>query len=155
MLEILRFFLLIERNSNPDYDSWIGLKKGYEMITKNASSILGFSRPAGEIRVNHSADLVVVDRTHLLDILDSTLPAQLIFNPSQLDVKHVLINGRFVMKNREILGMSEVDIRRELAERKRELEGSMKEALEKASKDKEPFQRTFRSLKEKFNCYDK
>jgi len=155
MLEILRFFLLVERNSNPDYEGWIGLNKGYEMITKNASSILAFSRPAGEIRINHSADLVVVDRTHLLDILDSSLPTQLIFNTSQLDVKHVLINGGFVMQNREILGLSEVEIRKEIAERKRELEGSMKKALEKASKDKEPFQRTFRGLKEKFNCYDK
>lgn len=154
MLEILRFFLLLERNSNQDYDSWIDLKKGYEMITSNGSSILGFSKSAGKISEGLAADLVVVDRTQLIDILDSSLAGQLIFNTSQLDVKHVLINGRFMMKDREILGLSERGIRKEIAERKRELEEPMIKALERGSRDKEPFQRMFNKLQDKFNRYN-
>lgn len=153
MLEILRFFLLLERNSNPDYGNWIGLKKGYDIITRNGSSLLNFSKPAGQISKNHAADLVVVDRTQLLDILDSSLAAQLIFNTSHLDVKHVLINGQFVMKDREILGLSETEIRGEISERKRALEEPMKRALERASRDKEPFQRMYGRLQDKFNEY--
>ncbi len=150
MLEILRFFMLTERNSNPDFNNWISVKRGYEMITKNGSSILGFSKPAGEIKVDHAADIVVVDKTQLLDILHSSLPTQLIFNTSSLQVKHVLINGRFVMKDGEIYGLSEKDLRMEIAQRKRELEELMKEALQKASKNKEPFQKIFKELQNKF-----
>lgn len=153
MLEILRFFLLLERNSNPEYNTWISLKKGYDMITRNGSSILGFSRPSGEIKKGHAADLVIADKTQLLDILDSSLAAQLIFNSSQLNVKHVLIDGDFVMRDHEILPLSEVDIRNEIAEKKQVLEESMKKALVKASADKDPFKGMFNRLQDKFNRY--
>lgn len=146
MLEILRFFMLMQRTAEQDYLRWITVKDGYQMVTKNGRSVLGFPQPSGEIKTNQAADLIVADKNSFLDILDTSLPNQLIFNTSLLSVKHVLINGRFVMKEQKILGIKEDDLRMEIAERKPYLEKSMRAALKSACKDKKLYQSVYQTL---------
>lgn len=146
MLEILRFFHLIQRNREPDYRRWISAKNGYKMITENGSSVLSFPRPSGEIKANYAADIVVADKNNFLDILDTSLPNQLVFHTSSLSVRHVLINGRFVMRDEKILGIMEDDLRKEIAERKTCLEKSMKSALKAAGQDKKPYRSAYQKL---------
>jgi len=146
MLEILRFFLLIQRNREPDYRRWINLKDGYDMITRNGSFVLGFPTPFGEIKTNHAADMVVVDRSMFLYIYDSSLANQLVFHASQLPVRHVLINGDFVMKDGKILGISEDELRLEIADRKPYLAKSIKSSLKSAEKDKKIFKSVYHGL---------
>ena len=146
MLEILRLFLLIQRSKESNYDSWITVKDGYKMITSNGSAVLGFPQPSGEIKANYAADLVVVDKNDFLDVLETTLPNQLVFNTSSLSVKHVFINGRFVMKEKNIIGIDENSLRNEILERKPYLRKAMIEALKKASNDKLPYQSIYKKL---------
>ncbi len=147
MLEILRFFMLIQRTREPDYRRWITVKDGYEMITKNGSYAMGFLRSSGEIKPNLAADLVVADKNSFLNILDTSIPNQLIFNTSSLSVKHVLINGCFVMKEQEILGITEGDLRKEIDERKPYLQKSMREALKASWQDKQIYRSVYQNIK--------
>lgn len=145
MLDILRFFLLIQRSQEQDYRQWINVKEGFHMITKNSNRILGFHRPLGEIKANYSADLVVVNKNSILNILDNYLLNQIIFN-SSLSVKHVLINGHFVMKDSKILKIDEENLKREICARKPYLQQDMLKALNSTKKEKNLYKSIYQSL---------
>lgn len=147
MLEILRFFMLMQRTRQHDYDKWITLKDGFQMITQNGSNVLNFPLPTGEIKANYAADLVVVNKSCFLDILDDTIPNQMIFHSSPLSVKHVFINGQFVMKDGIIIGINEEELRKEIKHRKPYLKKSMKEALESTSEDKQIYLSAYQKSK--------
>lgn len=132
MMQILRFFLLTQRVNNPNYVDWISIEEGFDTITKNNNSILDFKNPLGEIQSGYSADLVIIDKTDFVDILDSSLLRQLVFNISNIQVKHIMINGKFVMKDKVILNVNEDVLKEEIRERKKALEEKMKYVLRKS-----------------------
>lgn len=145
MLNILRFFLLLQRPYEPDFTQWISIREGFQMITKNGENILGFDKPFGEIKADCSADLVVIDKNSFLDILDSSILNQLIFNAS-ISAKHVLINGHFAMRDRKILVIDEEGLRREILDRKSYLEKNMDKALNSAIEEKNIYSSIYKSL---------
>lgn len=136
MNEILRFFLLMQRSQESDYKKWIGIKDGYDMVTINGSKVLNFPIASGQIKVNYGADIVIVDKDSFLNILDRSIPIQMIFHPFNTSVKHVIINGEFIMKDKTILSIDEEELRERLHERKAQLESSLSSALQSASIEK-------------------
>lgn len=136
MLEILRFFMLLQRTREKDYEKWISVKDGYDMVTINGSSVLNFPQSGGEVKKDNVADIVVVDKNSFLDIMDYSIPIQMILQPFSTDVKHVLINGEFVMKDKVILSIDENEIKSLLNERKSYLRDKMTTALELATTQK-------------------
>ena len=147
MLEILRFFILLQRTREQDYNKWITLKDGFQMVTKNGYDVLNFPISSGLIKANYAADLVVVNKNNFLDILDDTLANQMIFHSSPLSVKHVLINGEFVMKDEIIIGINEEELRKEIRDRKPYLKKSMTDALKSTSNDKQNYLSAYQKLK--------
>lgn len=136
MLEILRFFILLQRTRELNYENWISLKDCYDMVTTNSNKVLNFIQASGSISSGYAADLVITDKNNFLHFLDESLANQLIFY-SSLSPKHVLINGEFVMKNNVITSIDEEGLKRELVERKSYLKKSMKQSLQTSSIEKQ------------------
>lgn len=145
MLEILRFLLLLQRTQEVDYSQWISIKKGLEMITENGYDVLGFDKSFGGIKPNYSADLVVIDKNSFLDILDSSVLNQLVFNAT-ISVKHVLINGSFAMKDGKVLVIDEEGLRKEILDIKPYFEKNIRHALDLAKEEKKPIKSIYELL---------
>ncbi|MDW7669003.1 MAG: amidohydrolase family protein, partial [Bacillota bacterium] len=146
MLEILRLFLLVHRINDTNYKNWPNQKQAYDFITKNTDKILNFSTSIGCLKENNSADIVIVDKNNFLNILDESLANQLILNTSTLQTKHVLINGKFVMKNRELTTIDEKLIRKEIEKIIPYLRDSMKHELKKSTVQKKEFENVFNNI---------
>ncbi|MFO7760061.1 MAG: amidohydrolase [Desulfobia sp.] len=86
-----------------------------QMATAGGARVLGMEGMIGSLTPGSRADLVIVDleRANLVPFLDIT---SLVYCASGADVLTVIINGRTVMKNREILTF---DYRQAMAEVRR------------------------------------
>ncbi len=149
MLEILRLFLLMQRSNQNDYHLWIDSITAYAMITKSGSNVLNFPVPLGFIETGYAADLAIADKNSVLGITDLSLMNELIFHTPDVKMKHVLVNGQFLMKDSKITAIDEDAIRDELSERKSYLAKSINKALVKASSEKQIYRCTYEKLFQK------
>lgn len=81
------------------------------MATRGGSACLGRSRSSGNIKEGWLADLIAIDldQPHLFPT--NNLVHTLVESVSSQDVIHSIVDGKLVMKNREILTMDEEKIR--------------------------------------------
>lgn len=98
--EEARFCALVEKltrspsSPNIDHEAWV------ESITKTPASALGIGESTGEIAAGKSADLSFFQKS--IDTLPLSKPCEnLLFSQSCANIKHVLINGRFVLYDGE------------------------------------------------------
>ena len=82
-----------------------------DMVTKGGAACLG--EETGTIAVGKRADLIGIDldAPHLW--IHGVISNTLVESVSAEDVKNVIVGGRMLMKNREILTLDEVKLRRE------------------------------------------
>lgn len=156
MLEILRFFLLQQRAGNPDYTRWIQEKDGFDMITANGGMVLGhtasskaggWTEPSelGSIQTGCMADLSVVNKNCFLSSTDDSLGVQLLFH-NTLAVRHVLIDGDFVMRDYKITTIDEEALRTALSERLVYLKQQFDAAIPGILQEQQRYESAYRRL---------
>ena len=74
-----------------------------EMATVNAARALGRAGTLGEIREGAAADLVFLDLTVPSLFPNNNIPASLCYSANGSEVVSVMVDGRFVMRDRELL----------------------------------------------------
>lgn len=81
-----------------------------EMGTVNGAKALGLENKVGQIKVGYLADLIMIDlkKPHFYPRFNMT--ASLIYSAQASDVKDVMINGKWVMRNYELLTMDENEV---------------------------------------------
>lgn len=81
-----------------------------EMGTVNGAKALGLEGKVGQIKVGHLADLIMIDlnKPHFFPRFNMT--ASLIYSAQASDVKDVMIDGRWVMRNYELLTINEKEV---------------------------------------------
>ena len=82
----------------------------YEWLPPEELRALGLSNICGTIEVGKRADLILIDlkTAHIQPLND--LFSQLIHCAKSSDVSTVMVDGRFLMKNREVLFLDEGEI---------------------------------------------
>lgn len=85
------------------------------MATRMGAAVLGLEKITGSLEAGKAADLILVDInvTHNMPRFahnDDTVYAQLIYASKASDVTDVMINGKFVMRERRLLTLDEVQI---------------------------------------------
>ncbi len=118
VFEVMRIALLTERiRRNRDGDEVPGLQPQPEDILADATEggALAVQQPdlLGTLEVGKKADLLVVDtqRAHLVPA--GRIISALVHSGHPGDIESVMVDGRFVMRDREVLTMNEADIIRE------------------------------------------
>jgi cytosine/adenosine deaminase-related metal-dependent hydrolase len=82
------------------------------MATLGGAHALGLEHEIGSIEEGKRADLTVVDLSGLHALPSSgDVPAALVYSARASDVRHVLIDGRWVMRNRQLLTLDEAGVR--------------------------------------------
>lgn len=92
------------------------------MATRHGARAMGFG-DAGVLAPGHAADIVLfdLDQPHLVP--DHNLVANLVQSARGSDIDHVIIDGRLVMRKRELLTLDEEKIKAEADSRARHMVG--------------------------------
>jgi cytosine/adenosine deaminase-related metal-dependent hydrolase len=112
MFEVMRVALLTERIKRDD--AFPGLRPqpedALEDATQGGAHALGMDKMIGSLEVGKKADLIVLDtmRTHLVPA--GRIVSAWIHNGQPSDIESVMIDGRFVMRDRKVLTMDETAI---------------------------------------------
>ncbi len=81
--------------------------KVLQMVTIDAAKALGLDKLIGSIEIGKKADIILIDmkKPHLYPRWHD--PIRLVYEALGSDVNTVIVNGKIVMKNREVLTMNE------------------------------------------------
>ncbi len=115
MLESTRLAVLVQKLHAGDPEALPGLA-ALRLATQAGARALGFPN-SGELAPGRSADLVLMDfrRPHLCP--RHNIAANVVHAAQSADVSHVIVNGKLLMRNRELLTMDEERIRHEAEKR--------------------------------------
>ena len=115
MLESTRLAVLVQKLQSGDPEALPSLA-ALRLATQAGARALGFP-DSGELAAGRPADLILVDlrRPHLCP--RHNLAANVVHSAQAADVSHVIVNGRLLMRDRELLTLDEERIRHE-AERR-------------------------------------
>lgn len=85
------------------------------MATRGGAEVLGVDHLLGSIEVGKKADLIVLDfdQPHLTPVYD--IPSHLVYAARGSDVVHSIINGRIVMRDRQLISIDNAEIFRQIS----------------------------------------
>jgi cytosine/adenosine deaminase-related metal-dependent hydrolase len=110
MLESFKVVNIIHKHNLGDPS--VGWGESAQMLLKNNAKICErhFSKPLGVIDKGALADVIVVDYDAPTPITESNISSHILFGMMGRSVRSTIINGRFVMKDREILTADEKEV---------------------------------------------
>ena len=82
----------------------------FKLATIEGAEALGMENEIGSIELNKKADLVFIKRNQVHSIPDENIYAKLIFSARETDVQHVMVDGQWVLKDRQLLTIDENEI---------------------------------------------
>jgi 5-methylthioadenosine/S-adenosylhomocysteine deaminase len=99
---------LIHKGSHYD-PTLMPAKQVFKMATSFGARALGMADKVGSLELGKRADIVLIDfdKVHLTPLYD--VYSHLVYAANKADVCTVLINGQFVMKDRDLLTINEQD----------------------------------------------
>jgi len=104
--KVIRLATLLQRgaNLNPIFNP---APEALEMVTSQAAQVLGLDDRIGSLEVGKHADLITIDldQPHLVPLYDYY--SHLVYAVGREDVNTVMINGKLVMRDRELLTVDE------------------------------------------------
>jgi 5-methylthioadenosine/S-adenosylhomocysteine deaminase len=109
MVEVMRAGLFMERVMRQDAQS-PQPEDVLEWAARNGARALGLGEITGSLEVGKKADLFVVDarKPHLVPAL--RIVSAFVHNGQGADVEAVMVDGRWIMRDRKILTLDEADI---------------------------------------------
>lgn len=115
MWDILRQQVWLEKYTQENPEA-LAADRALRMATQHGAQAMGFGE-SGVLRPDRPADLMLVnlDRPHLRPRHD--LVANLVHTAKGSDVTHVMVEGRWLMRERELLTLKEAEILREAEQR--------------------------------------
>ncbi len=105
----MRLAVVMQRQARNDPEALGGLTP-LRMAARNGARALGFAQ-SGVLAPGFQADLIVIDasQTHYQPI--HSVPASLVWNTEPADVRDVMVAGRWLMRDRQLLTLDEEAIR--------------------------------------------
>ena len=108
----------------------VSAMQAFEMATIGGARALHLDHLTGSLETGKRADIAIVDKDGLHQIPMYNVYSGLVYTTKASDVRTVLVNGRLLMKDRQLLTLDELAIRTEVETyRKRILWGKVKHPL--------------------------
>ena len=102
MYEAMRYASMLSKVQTPDPRRWASVEEVYDAATRGSARALGF-KDIGAIAPGMKADIVFLDRTSVNWIPHHWTVNQLVHTEDGTGVRHVMIGGRFVVRDGRIL----------------------------------------------------
>ena len=127
MYEALRLASFASKVRGPDYRDWLSTGEALQAATEGGARCLGFGGQIGRIEKGYQADIVFLDLGHVNWLPHNQTVNQLAHVEDAGAVESVMVGGRFIVRDRRLLGV-------DLAKLGREAEGA-RERLATANRD--------------------
>ncbi|WP_299869965.1 amidohydrolase family protein [uncultured Roseobacter sp.] len=110
MFEAMRLAATLSRAQTPLSQNWISTAQAFEMATCGSARLMGFDR-VGQIAAGWAADLVFLDQTYCHYTPQRGTLDQIVFAETGAAVRAVMIAGRMVFAEDQILTLDEGALR--------------------------------------------
>jgi 5-methylthioadenosine/S-adenosylhomocysteine deaminase len=114
MFEAMRLANTVSRIHSPDPADWLTAENAIEMATRGSARGLGFDDLIGALEPGFKADIVFLDLNRIQYLPLNHAARQVVFQENGSGVKHVMIDGRFVVRNRHILTVDYAKLKEEV-----------------------------------------
>ncbi len=112
MFEEMKNCSLVNKFYNRD-PTFIPAQKALDLATIDGASVFRIDDKVGSVEEGKSADLILVDfkKPHLQPVHGkSTVVSSLVYSCRGWDVDSTIVNGKFLMKDKDILGIDEEEV---------------------------------------------
>jgi guanine deaminase len=131
MFEALRLAASLSRVGDADYRRWLSAQEAFRAATQGSAEILGFDR-IGRLEPGYRADIVFLDIGHINYVPLRNPLRQMVFAENGAAIDSVMIDGRFVLRDRRMLTVDEARLRQQAQEAVARLDEANAEAAHAA-----------------------
>jgi 5-methylthioadenosine/S-adenosylhomocysteine deaminase len=115
VFEAMRLASYLSRVQDHPVDRWINPLEVIRAATEGGARVLGFEK-IGRIQKGYLADLVFIDLAALHYVPANDIISQLVFGEDGTGVESVMVGGRLILKERELINVDISQIRRQAQE---------------------------------------
>ncbi|MDA0261741.1 MAG: amidohydrolase family protein [Proteobacteria bacterium] len=116
MVEAIKATALMHTLGTLDYPNWIDAKDAFRLATTGGAATGLMSDQVGSLEVGKKADVILLDRNDWGFIPLSDPVHHLAYSVNSEVIRHSIINGKVVMRDRKITTIDEAAIRAEIRE---------------------------------------
>ncbi len=114
MFEALRLANYLSRLNTPDPDKWLNAKTALSMATEGSAQVLGFEGLIGRLQPGFKADIVFLDLRRIQYLPFNNAVRQVVYQESGTAVLHVMVGGRFIVRDGRIKTVDYDGLRRDV-----------------------------------------
>ena len=114
MFEAMRLASTVSRMHSPDPADWLTAEQVLGMATRGSARGLGFDGSIGALAPGFKADIVFLDLSRIQYLPLNHAARQVVFQENGSGVKHVMIDGRFVVRDGNVLTVDYEGLRDEV-----------------------------------------
>jgi 5-methylthioadenosine/S-adenosylhomocysteine deaminase len=115
MFEALRLAAFLSRIGDANYGRWLSAEEVFHAATEGSAKILNFDR-IGRLEPGYCADIVFLDIGHINYVPLRNPLRQMVLGENGAAIHSVMIDGRFVVRDRRLLTVDEARLRQEAEE---------------------------------------
>jgi len=116
MWSVMKQAALVHNIADPDYRRWPSAAEILRCGTTNGARAMRLDSLTGSIEVGKQADLVLIDLDSLTFTPLNDVRRHLIFCETGTDIRLVMVGGRIVVKDGQVLTVNETDLKQEVRE---------------------------------------
>jgi 5-methylthioadenosine/S-adenosylhomocysteine deaminase len=110
MVQLIKNTALLQKVAHPGDPTIITAKKVLEMATIDGARALNLDRDVGSLEVGKRADLVVLNLKKPFVAPAHNPVSALVYSATSENIEDTIVNGRPIMRDREILGLDEEEV---------------------------------------------
>jgi 5-methylthioadenosine/S-adenosylhomocysteine deaminase len=109
ILESLRLMVMLQKHEMRDPET-MPIPEALEIAFSGSAAVLGMAREIGRLAPGYLADIILLNMDGLHHQPLHSLTASLVYNARPDDVKTVIVNGRLLMRDRQLLTLNKEEI---------------------------------------------
>ncbi len=113
MFEAMRLASFVSRITDPDTHAWLETSEAIAMATQGSAKALGFGDAIGRIEPGARADIVFCDLANINFVPLNDPVNQLVHTEDSSAVHSVMVDGRFILKDRKFTTINYEKLRRD------------------------------------------
>jgi guanine deaminase len=116
MFEATRWASYLSRLRNVEIEQWVSADEVIAMATAGSAKAIGFGDVTGRLEAGYAADVVFLDLAHVTYTPINDIVRQIVFSESGAALASVMIAGKRVLWDGEMLTIDEAGLRRRVNE---------------------------------------